>query len=39
MENKRKRPNLQIIGLHEGENFQINSIDQIIKKIIEENFP
>lgn len=33
-----KRPNLQIIGMGEGEETKVNSIEQIISKIIED-FP
>lgn len=33
-----KRPNLQIIGVGEGEETKVNSIDQVFSKIIED-FP
>ena len=33
-----RRPNLQIIGIDEGEEFQLNGLDQIFNKITEENF-
>ena len=31
--------NLQIIGKKEGNEYQVNGIDQIFNKIIEQNFP
>jgi hypothetical protein len=34
-----RRPNLQIIGLDENEDFQIKGPANIFNKIIEENFP
>ena len=34
-----RRPNLQIIGIEEGEESQVNGLDQIFNKIIEETFP
>ena len=34
-----RRPNLQIIGIEEGEESQVYGLDQIFNKIIEENFP
>ena len=34
-----KRSNLLIIGIEEWEKSQENGIDQIVNKIIEENFP
>ncbi|KAL6073026.1 hypothetical protein STEG23_000444 [Scotinomys teguina] len=34
-----KRPNLQIIGLEEGEEYQPKGTENIFNKIIEENFP
>lgn len=33
-----KIPNLQIVGMEEGNNFQVKDIEHIIDKIIEENF-
>lgn len=32
-------PNLQIIGIDEGEAFQVNGINQNLKKITDEDFP
>jgi hypothetical protein len=34
-----KRPNLQIMGIKEGEEVQAKSICNIFNKIIAENFP
>jgi hypothetical protein len=34
-----RRPNLQIIGVDENENFQLKGPANIFNKIIEENFP
>jgi hypothetical protein len=34
-----RRPNLQIIGVDENEDFQITGPVNIFSKIIEENFP
>jgi hypothetical protein len=34
-----RRPNLQIIGVHENEDFQLKGPENIFNKIIEENFP
>jgi len=34
-----RRPNLQIIGIDENENFQLKGPVNIFNKIIEENFP
>jgi hypothetical protein len=34
-----RRPNLQIIGIDENEDFQLKGPANIFKKIIEENFP
>jgi hypothetical protein len=34
-----RRPNLQIIGVDENEDFQLKGPANIFKKIIEENFP
>ena len=34
-----RRPNLQIIGLHENEDFKLKRPANIFNKIIEENFP
>ena len=34
-----KRPNLRIIRVEEGEEFQLKGTENILKKIIEENFP
>jgi hypothetical protein len=34
-----KRPNLQIIGVNENEDFQLRGPANIFNKIIEENFP
>ena len=34
-----RRPNLQIIGVDENEDFQLNGPANIFNKIIEENFP
>jgi hypothetical protein len=34
-----KRPNLQIIGVNENEDFQLEGPANIFNKIIEENFP
>lgn len=33
-----KRPNLRIIGIQEGEEFQLQGPENIINRIIEENF-
>ena len=35
----RRRPNLQIIGVDENEDFQLKEPANIFNKIIEENFP
>ncbi|MRC51021.1 hypothetical protein GH871_34570, partial [Bacillus thuringiensis] len=34
-----RRPNLQIIGVDENEDFQLKGAANIFNKIIEENFP
>jgi hypothetical protein len=34
-----KTPNLQIMGIKEGEDVQAKGISNIFNKIIEENFP
>jgi predicted RNase H-like nuclease (RuvC/YqgF family) len=34
-----RRPNLQIIGVDDNEDFQLNGPENIFHKIIEENFP
>ena len=34
-----RRPNLQIIGVDENEDFQLKRLANIFNKIIEENFP
>ena len=34
-----RRPNLQIIGIDENEDFQVKGPVNIFNKIIEENFP
>ena len=34
-----RRPNLQIIGIDENEDFQLKDPANIFNKIIEENFP
>jgi hypothetical protein len=34
-----KRPNPQIIGVNENEDFQLKGPVKIFNKIIEENFP
>ena len=34
-----RRPNLQIIGVDENEDFQLKGPANIFNKIIEENFP
>jgi hypothetical protein len=34
-----KRPNLQIIGVDENEDFQLKGQANVFNKIIEENFP
>lgn len=34
-----KKASFPIIGIDEREESQVNGIDQIFKKIIEENFP
>ena len=34
-----RRPNLQILGVDENEDFQLKGPANIVKKIIEENFP
>jgi archaeosine-15-forming tRNA-guanine transglycosylase len=34
-----KRPNLRIMGIEEGEEFQAKGIHNIFNKIITENFP
>ena len=34
-----RRPNLRIIGIHEGEECQLCEPEYIFSKIIEENFP
>lgn len=34
-----KKPNLQIIGIDEGEYCQVDSTDRALLKILEENFP
>lgn len=34
-----KKASIPIIGIDKGEESQVNGIDQIFKKIIEENFP
>ena len=35
----KKNPNLRIIGVEEGEEFQIKGPENIFNKIVEENFP
>ena len=35
----KKKPNLRIIGIEEGEELQIKGPENIFNKIIEENFP
>ena len=37
--NSMKRPNLGIIGIEEGEESQLQGPENILNKIIEENFP
>jgi uncharacterized coiled-coil DUF342 family protein len=39
IEDTMKRPNLQIIGVDENEDFQLKGLANIFNKIIEENFP
>jgi uncharacterized coiled-coil protein SlyX len=39
IEDKMRRPNLQIIGVDENEDFQVKGPVNIFNKIIEENFP
>jgi hypothetical protein len=39
LSNSRKRPNLIIMGIEEGEEVQAKGIDNIFNKIITENFP
>ena len=34
-----RRPNLQIIGIDENEDFQLKGPANIFNKVIEENFP
>jgi hypothetical protein len=34
-----RRPNLPIMGIEEGEEIQIKSIDNLFDKIIAESFP
>ena len=34
-----KRPNLRIIGIEEGEESQIQGLENNFNKVIEENFP
>jgi hypothetical protein len=34
-----RRPNLQILGVDENEDFQLKVLANIFNKIIEENFP
>ena len=34
-----RRPNLRIIGVEEGEEVQFKGTENIVNKIIEENFP
>ncbi|KAL6054958.1 hypothetical protein STEG23_030485, partial [Scotinomys teguina] len=34
-----KRPNIRIIGIEEGEEYQLKGMENIFNKIIEENFP
>ncbi|KAL6088433.1 hypothetical protein STEG23_022858 [Scotinomys teguina] len=34
-----KRPNLRIMGIEEGEEYQLKGTENIFNKIIEENFP
>jgi hypothetical protein len=36
---KKKRPNLRIMGIEEGEEVQAKGIHNIFNKIITENFP
>ena len=38
-QNTMRRPNLQIIGVDENEDFQLKGLANIFNKIIEENFP
>lgn len=37
MWDKVRRPNLRTKGIHKGEESQVNVIDQMFNKIIEEN--
>jgi hypothetical protein len=39
IQDKMRRPNLQIIGVDENEDFQLNGPANIFNKIIEENVP
>jgi chromosome segregation ATPase len=39
IQDKRRRPNLRIIGVDENEDFQLKGPANIFNKIIEENFP
>ena len=34
-----KRPRIRIIGIKEGEEMQLKNTENILNKIIEENFP
>ena len=34
-----RRPNLRIIGIEEGKEYQLRDTVNIFKKILEENFP
>ena len=38
-QDRRRRPNLRIIGVEENEDFQLKRTVNIFNKIIEENFP
>jgi hypothetical protein len=39
IQDKMRRPNLQIIGVDENEDFQLKGPANVFNKIIEENFP
>jgi hypothetical protein len=39
IQDKKRRPNLQILGVDENEDFQLKGPANIFNKIIEENFP
>lgn len=36
---KKAQPSIHSIGSDEGEGFQVNSLEQIFNKVIEEDFP